>query len=89
MEDADPLITPLREHHFPFSNRLEGRDYSLFNEPPDYGNDIDFKVDKKINLDGNLREVFPEAEQAFEQKEVYENETLREFSNQLDRGEIP
>ena len=89
MEDADPLIKPLREHYFPFSNRFEGRDYSLFDEPHDYGDDIDFKVEERISLNGNLREVFPEAERAFEQKEVYGNETLREFSNQLDKGEIP
>ena len=83
------LIKPLREHYYPYSNRFEGRDYSLFDQPPDYGDDIDFKVEESINLDGNLRDVFPEVEEAFKQKEVYGNETLREFSDQLDRGEIP
>ena len=88
LEDPDPLIKLLREHYFPFSNRFEGRDYSLFDD------DTDFKVEteypEKINLDGNLREVFSETDQAFEpESEVYRNENLREFTNQLDRGEIP
>ena len=37
-----------------------------------------------------MREVFPEADQAFEPKsEVYGNENFREFTDQVDRGEIP
>ena len=49
--DPDPLIRSDREKYFPFSNRIEGRDYSIFDEP-------DFYEPEKINLDGNLREVF-------------------------------
>ena len=72
LEDPDPLIKPLRENYFPFRNRFEGRDYSLFDDH------IDFKVEteypEKINLDVNLREIFPEADQAFEpESEVYGN----------------
>ena len=94
MEDTDPLIKPLREHYFPYSSRTEGRNYDIFDEPNDFDQNIYFKIEseypEKINLDGNLREVFPEADQVFDQKtELFGNEKLREFSNQLDRGEIP
>ena len=51
---------------------------------------VETEYPEKINLDGNLREVFPEADQGFEpESKVYGNENLREFSDQLDRGEIP
>ena len=53
---------------------------------------VDFKIEqelKLINLDGNLREVFPDADEAFEPKaEVFGNAKLEKFSEQLDRGEI-
>ena len=54
LQDPDLLIKADRENYFPYSSRIEGRDYSIFDKP-------DFKVEEpeQINLDSNLREVFP------------------------------
>ena len=84
LEDPDPLIKPLRENYFPYSSRIEGTEYSIFDEP------VDFKVEpEQINLDGNLREVFPNADDAFAQEDLKENARFADFNDQLDRGEIP
>ena len=61
LEDSDPLVRPPREYYFPFSSRIQGRNYDIFDEP------VDFKIEEEheqINLDGNLREVFPDADDA-------------------------
>ena len=83
MEDVDPVIKPLKENYYPYSNRFEGRNYSLFDQPPDYGDDIDFKVEESINLDGNLKDVFPEAEEAFKQEEVTEMKLSENLATNL------
>ena len=84
LEDPDPLIKPLRENYFPYSSRIEGRNYIIFDEP------VDFKVEpEQINLDSNSREVFPDADDAFAQEDLKENARFADFSDQLDKGEIP
>ena len=86
MEDSDPLVRPPREYYFPFSSRIEGRNYDIFDKP------VDFKIEEpeQINLDGNLREVFPDTDEAFiPESEVKGNSCFDDFSNKLDRGEIP
>ena len=87
MEDSDPLIRQPKEYYFPYSSRIEGRNYDIFDEP------VDFKIEEEpeqINLDGNLREVFPDADEAFDVKsEIKGNARFDDFSEQLDRGEIP
>ena len=86
LEDPDQLFRPLRENYFPFSSRIEGRDYILFDEPVDF----EIKEPKQINLDGNLRDVFPEADEALAEPDIKkENARLADFSGQLDRGKIP
>ena len=45
---------------------------------------------EEINLDGNLREVFSDANEAFETEAIpQENNYFKEPSEKLDRGEIP
>ena len=40
-------------------------------------------------MNGNLREVLPDADEAFNSAEVKENSRFEDFSNKLGRGEIP
>ena len=40
LEDPDPLIRPHKEYYFPFSLRIEGRNYDIFDEP------VDFKIEE-------------------------------------------
>ena len=83
LEDSDPLVRPPREYYFPFSSRIEGRNYDIFDEP------VDFKIEEpeQINLDGNLREVFPDANEAFIlESEVKGNSRFDDFSNKRDGG---
>ena len=86
LEDPDPLIRPLRENYFPSSSRIKGRGNSLFDELIDF----EIKEPEQINLDGNLRDVFPEADEALAESDIKkENARFADFSDQLDRGEIP
>ena len=76
LENDDPLIRPARENYFPYSFRIEG-----INDP---------KFQDEIVLDGNLKKVFPDAYKIFNDRiELKENEEYAEFSDKLDRGEIP
>ena len=88
LEDPDPLIRTPKEYYFPYSNRFEDRNYDIFDTP------FDFEASEEpeqINLDGNLREVFPDADEALKtDSEIKkENVLFSDFSEQLDRGEIP
>ena len=76
LENDDPLIRPARENYFPYTFRIEG-----VNDP---------KFQDEIVLDGNLKKVFPEVDKVFNDGiELKENEEYAEFSEKLDRGEIP
>ena len=76
LENGDPLIRPARENYFPYSFRIEG-----VNDP---------KFQDEIVLDGNLKKVFPDADKVFNDGiELTEDEEYAEFSDKLDRGEIP
>ena len=75
-EDSDPLIKSPKEYYFPYSSRIK----------PVYFNIED---SEQINLDGNLREIFPDADEALATNaEPKENTYFGDFSDQLDRGEI-
>ena len=77
-DDDDSLIRPNHENCFPFNWKIPGREY------------IDYDALDEINLDGNLREVFPEADKVLENNEnVQENDLFDDFSKQLNEGEIP
>ena len=77
-DDDDPLIKPDHENYFPFNWKIPGRNYVNYDE-------LD-----EINLDENLREVFPEADKVLEDDEnVKGSQLLEDFSKQLDEGEIP
>ena len=77
-DDNDPLINPDLENYFPFNWMIPGRNYANYDE-------LD-----EINLDGNLREVFPEAGKVLEDDEnVKGNQLFEDFSKQLDEGETP
>ena len=77
-DDDDPLIRPDHENYFPFNWKIPGREH------------VDYNALDEINLDGNLREVFPEADKVLEDnKNVQENDLFDEFSKQLDEGEKP
>ena len=66
---------PLREYFYPYSIRTEKTDPDFV--PP-------------IVLDRNLREVFGDADQAINDRiNVEETQDFADFSEQLDRGEIP
>ena len=76
LENDDPLIRPARENYFPYSFCIEG-----VNDP---------KFQDEIVLDGNLKKVFPDADKVFNDGiELKENEEYAEFSDKLDRGELP
>ena len=76
LENDDLLIRPARENYFSCSFRIEG-----VNDP---------KFQDEIVLDGNLKKVFPDADKVFNDEiELKENEEYAEFSDKLDRGEIP
>ena len=77
-DDGDPLIKPVHENYFPFNWKISGREY------------VDYDALDEINLDGNLREVFLEADKVLEDSEnVQGNDLFDDFSKQLDEGEIP
>ena len=77
-DDDDPLIKPVHENYFPFNWKIPGREY------------VHYDALDEINLDGNLREVFPEADKVLEDSEnVQGNDLFDDFSKQLDEGEIP
>ena len=66
---------PGREYFFPYAARTEKTDSDF--RPP-------------IILDGNLREVFHDADQALNNEiDIGETNEYADFSEQLDRGEIP
>ena len=66
---------PAREYFFPYAARTERTD-------PDFS--------PPIVLDGNLREVFHDANQAINNEiDIGEKNEYADFSEQLDRGEIP
>ena len=77
-EDDDPLIKPVHENYFPFNWKIPGREYA------------DYDALDEINLDGNFRKVFPEADEVLEDSEnVQGNDLFEDFSKQLDESEIP
>ena len=77
-DDDDPLIKPVHENYFPFNWKIPGREY------------VDYDAFDEINIDGNLREVFPEADKVLEDSEnVQGNDLFDDFSKQLDEGEVP
>ena len=85
LEDDDPLIRPPREYFFPYSARIEARNYDIFDQPTVYDDSP-----AQINLDGNLREVSPYADKAFEtERTLKENNYFKGLSDKLDSGEIP
>ena len=65
--------------------RIEGRNYDIFDQPTVYDDSPE-----QINLDINLREVFPDADKAFETEPApKENTYFKDLTDKLDSGEIP
>ena len=68
-DDDDPLIKPVHENYFLFNWKIPGREY------------VDYDALNEINLDGNLREVFPEADKVLEDSENLQgNDLFDDFS---------
>ena len=65
-DDNDPLIKPDHKNYFPFHWKIPGRNYVNYDE-------LD-----EINLDGNLRDVFPEADKVLEDDENVKGNQLFE-----------
>ena len=80
-DPGPPLVRTARENDFPYGFRIQG----AANDP---------KFEDEIVLDGNLRKVFPEANMVFNDFndggiKIEEDEEYADFSDKLDRGEIP
>ena len=76
-----PLVRPARENYFPYGSSIQG----IANDP---------KFEDRIVLDGNLRKVFPEGNKVFNdfnngEIKIKEDEEYADFSDKLDRGEVP